>query len=81
MCNTNTIIDKADILGIAYGDTENNMQQYSFKMTATGLADTSLFNVKEHVVASVWVLERRHIRQTMEDNQNNFVMLFVKQHW
>ncbi|PSN53108.1 hypothetical protein C0J52_10566 [Blattella germanica] len=68
------IIHKADISGNAHGDTGNNIQQYSFKLAAKVLADACPFSVEERLVASVWVHERRHIRQTMEDIQNDFVV-------
>ena len=29
------------------------------------MADTSIYSIKEHLVASVWVHERQHMGQTM----------------
>ena len=46
-------------------------------MAAKGMADTSSFSVKERLVTSVLVHERR---QTMVDIQNDFVVRFGKQH-
>ena len=40
----------------------------------------SLFSVEGRFVASVWVHERRHTGQTMEDTHKDYVVCLAKQH-